>query len=1014
MSASVFPRPAQAIRHALLALVFAVLAPLSPAAPAATEAKRVDLQDILAAFDSQPIDRDKLARLREQAGAAPPANADAATLARFHLQRARANEELGQVGAQLADLRRVVELGGGDEPLRAWHELGQAEFFGGDIKAAIAAQEKALALTPKGMRGRQLAEHATLADLYRRIGDFAQARQHAGEAEKQLGFLRHGRGWEENQYNWQGKIEDARGRIEIASGRYAEAEARFRQALQLIDREIASSPEDKARRFNQYTRRDSLENWLAQSLWKQGKLHAAEVYARSAAYNSLRRSGEDGVRAATNTMQLIAVLAEQDRGDAALQLSERVARSFRKQGLPEQSFFVARNNLQRAVLLSRLGRWPEAIAAFEENQRKLAAAPELAASLGGPNLAWMRALLAQGKQEAATDMGRRVHARLREQLGPGAYETLEAEGYLAAALARGGDAEAALRHFRNALAGLLPQAAQSDRSTHRFRRLSFILESYLALLALQQRQADPAAAAALADEAFTVADALRGQAVRQAMAASAARAAAGLPELAALAREEQDSRQERDALLGILADLMSRRAEQTPPQIITDMRERVAALEQRLRDLSENIRRRFPAYADLIQPRPLDIAGLRRHLRPGEALLSILDSEERTYVWAVPASGPVAFAAVPLTRSELAARVGRLRAALDPGDIDLRRLPVFDGNTAHALYQDLLAPVQAGWAGADHLIVAAGGPLGRLPLAVLLTAPAPAAPGGDFAGYGNWPWLIRQTAISQLPAAGSLPTLRGLPAGRSDRRPLAAFGDPDFRSPENAAKQRRLALRAFRSSLRDTRDILDYSLIPPLPDTREEVLALARTLRADPQRDVFLGRAASRQTVLETRLDDRRVVALATHGLVAGEYPGVDQPSLALANPGGGEHGLLTLDDILGLKLDADWVILSACNTSAGDGQGGEAISGLGRGFFYAGTRALLVTHWPVETVSAKRLVVGVFEAQAADPTLSRAAALQRSMLRLMEESGADGNFRFRYAHPLFWAPYALVGDGDR
>jgi CHAT domain-containing protein len=113
---------------------------------------------------------------------------------------------------------------------------------------------------------------------------------------------------------------------------------------------------------------------------------------------------------------------------------------------------------------------------------------------------------------------------------------------------------------------------------------------------------------------------------------------------------------------------------------------------------------------------------------------------------------------------------------------------------------------------------------------------------------------------------------------------------------------------------------------------------------------------------------------------------------------------------VLNLKLNADWVVLSACNTAAGDGEGAEAVSGLGRGFFYAGTRALLVTHWPVETVSARKLTTRLFERYAQDPQLSRAQALRGSMLALMTEQ-AQG---YSYAHPLFWAPYALIGDGGR
>ena len=182
-------------------------------------------------------------------------------------------------------------------------------------------------------------------------------------------------------------------------------------------------------------------------------------------------------------------------------------------------------------------------------------------------------------------------------------------------------------------------------------------------------------------------------------------------------------------------------------------------------------------------------------------------------------------------------------------------------------------------------------------------------------------------------------------------------------------------------------------------------------------RDVFLGAQASKQSVKGANLATRRIVAFATHGLVPGDFPNLDQPALALSSPDGkAETGLLTLEDILQLKLDADWVVLSACNTAAGDGAGADAISGLGRGFFYAGSRALLVTHWPVETRSARRLVTALFERYANAPDISRAQALKEAHLAVMEERATDsaGKPLFSYAHPLFWAPYALVGDGGR
>ena len=152
--------------------------------------------------------------------------------------------------------------------------------------------------------------------------------------------------------------------------------------------------------------------------------------------------------------------------------------------------------------------------------------------------------------------------------------------------------------------------------------------------------------------------------------------------------------------------------------------------------------------------------------------------------------------------------------------------------------------------------------------------------------------------------------------------------------------------------------------------------------------------------------------------MVPGELNGLTQPALALSAPevaGVEGDGLLTMGEILGLRLDADWVVLSACNTAAADGAGAEAVSGLGRAFFYAGARSLLVSNWPVETTSAKTLTTDIFRRQADDPSLSRAEALRQAMVALIDGPGfvdGEGQTVFSYAHPIFWAPFTLVGDG--
>ena len=212
--------------------------------------------------------------------------------------------------------------------------------------------------------------------------------------------------------------------------------------------------------------------------------------------------------------------------------------------------------------------------------------------------------------------------------------------------------------------------------------------------------------------------------------------------------------------------------------------------------------------------------------------------------------------------------------------------------------------------------------------------------------------------------------------------------------------------------------VLSYVSLPALPETADEVRAIAKSMGGQAMREVYLGRQASEEQVKRMQLDDRRVIVFATHGLVAGDLDGLEEPALALSSPtavGGADDGLLTMGEVLGLKLNADWVVLSACNTAAANGRGAEAISGLGRAFFYAGARALLVSNWPVETTSASSLTSSLFALQAKKPTLSRADALRIAQQTLVRSGGfrdQAGKLVFSYAHPIFWAPFTLVGDG--
>jgi CHAT domain-containing protein len=198
----------------------------------------------------------------------------------------------------------------------------------------------------------------------------------------------------------------------------------------------------------------------------------------------------------------------------------------------------------------------------------------------------------------------------------------------------------------------------------------------------------------------------------------------------------------------------------------------------------------------------------------------------------------------------------------------------------------------------------------------------------------------------------------------------------------------------------------------PLPASAAELRQVAHSVKAAPA-DVILGPDATVTRVKQTKLDAYRIVYLATHALVGGEVAKRAklnaEPALVLSlpeKPTEFDDGLLKASDIAQLKLNADWVVLSACNTAAAGAPGAEALSGLARAFFYAGGRSLIVSNWDVDTDSTAYLMAQTFAAMAAGPKLSHAEALQKSMLAMIGNAEHPS-----WAEPYFWAPFVIVGE---
>jgi CHAT domain-containing protein/Tfp pilus assembly protein PilF len=528
----------------------------------------------------------------------------------------------------------------------------------------------------------------------------------------------------------------------------------------------------------------------------------------------------------------------------------------------------------------------------------------------------------------------------------------------------------------------------------------------------------------LGREALEVAQRAHNSSSAAALHEMVARFGAGNGTLATLVRESQDlvafERDEDKKLTVELAEPLGKQ----DPNAIEALRNQITGIEAKLAADAKRLEREFPDYAALASPKPLKVDDVQVLLGDQEALVFCLAGETESYVFAVTRDA-FDWRVIPLGGNELAEKVAAFRDGLSVEEINKaiekgKGPTIFDLGLANALYATLLGPVEELIKDKKQLLIVPSGALTALPFNLLVTEKPAAVKPDKMSGYRDAAWLIKRQAVTVLPSIASLKALRAFAPKEDGGKPLIGFGDPVFNPNVRRAGGQRIAssARARDLTMRSYTDFwrgaeLDRTKLAqdlkPLPDTAIELQAVAKDLGAPPS-DIHLGKDASETLVKSLPLGDYRVVYFATHALVAGDVKGLGEPALALSIPAQSsdlDDGLLTASEVAQLKLDADWVVLSACNTAAGDKPGAEALSGLARAFFYAGARALLVSHWAVATDAAARLTTKTFDILKANPTIGRAEALRRAELDYLNDASDPRN-----AYPAFWAPFEIVGEG--
>ena len=745
-----------------------------------------------------------------------------------------------------------------------------------------------------------------------------------------------------------------------ALGRYAEAEISFREALEGYERVLGPDRNETIK---------ALGN-LGNLLVSEGRFVQGGALLRRALDVELKTAGAASFVAA----ELSAML-----GDAALQAGmPEEARRHYQQAVDRFASNTGTETIDHAGSLrglgeaeSRLGNLSEAASRFEEAgriiQRAVARPHPLRASVL-QGLAGVR--LEQGMREEAERLIATALRESEQSVGGDHPQHGDLLRDAAALHARAGKLSVALRESRQANAILVPQLqllnAAGRGGTALVRPRAARFSEHVQLLWMAERTAF--------DESLTAAQRAKQSEAGTQLAQMAARQASGKGPLAELIRDRQDAAAQVATIDDRLVEAKGKPTDERLPNEEAELRAKQETLKRRIAEIDKHLGVEFPRFGSLLGQQPVSRAQIRSVLQSREALIGYLISDAGCFVWVVVGGEREStFQRLPIDRHSLERLVERLRQQLDPGRAEVRDVSSFDFAVANQLYKALIEPIADRLAGVRTLLVVPDGPISRLPLHVLVT---------DATGPGvvtQPSWLLKRYAIVTWPSEASLVAVRSSGARGGLARSFIGFGDPVF--PESLAA------------------------LAPLPETERELHALA-TAAGGGRQDVFLRDRATKAVLSNLPLENVATIAFATHGLTAAESGILREPALVLSAPSPADWraSLLTASEIAELRLGAEWVILSACNTASGREGNEEPLSGLARSFFYAGARALLVSHWRVESVSAVRITTSMMNAYSRGA--DKADALRQAMLLLTHDK--------RRAHPAFWAPFVVVGDTRR
>lgn len=453
--------------------------------------------------------------------------------------------------------------------------------------------------------------------------------------------------------------------------------------------------------------------------------------------------------------------------------------------------------------------------------------------------------------------------------------------------------------------------------------------------------------------------------------------------------------------------------------------EEIQTLIKDMQQVETEIRQRSPHYAALTQPRPLTLKEIQTQVLDQDTLLLEYSlGEERSYLWVVTSSSITSYELAQRDDIETAARnlykLLNARNTRNKGETNEQwevRIAAIDEDiqlAAASLSRMVVAPA-AEQLGNKRLIIVPDGALHFIPFAALSVESGEAPSTNPEANRKGRRLLIADHEIVNLPSASTLAVVRKEVAGRQIApKSVVALADPVFMKNDERVKPAKVDNKTLahdestkdrqlvKAAAENTGVVNDGLYIPRLPGTRKEAEQIVGMVPATEGR-LVLDFAASRETVTSIEMGQYRYVHLSTHGFLNSVHPELSGVVFSLVNERGeAQDGFLRAHELFNLKLPAEVVVLSACQTGVGQTIRGEGLVSLTRGFMYAGAPRVIVSLWNVSDWGTTELMVRFYKGML-KYGMRPAEALRAAQLSLMSDK--------RWASPYYWAPFILQGE---